>query len=144
LSEEGVKIEGKAAEYFAQGKYAKALAKIIELIYPPGMKRALTKFMIRLFGRWFIGKVEYPNDFVVEVQADRAMNFQDRLTEIIAPTLILSGESDIGYTAEDVRATAEGIPNAKLILYEGYGHNLAMANSMQVQKDILEFLRNKY
>ncbi len=142
LSEKGVEIERSAAECFAQGKYAKALAVIIELIHPPGLKRAFTKFFIRLLGKWFIGKVEYPNDFVVEVRADREMNFKDRLAEISAPTLLLSGESDIGYTAEDVRATAEGIPDAELILYEGYGHNLAMANSKQVTHDILKFLKS--
>lgn len=69
------------------------------------------------------------------------MNFKDRLEEIKAPTLVMSGELDIGYSADDVRTTAEGIPNAELILYKGYGHNLTLSNTKQVQKDILEFLK---
>lgn len=87
-----------------------------------------------------MGEIKYPNDFLTEIRADREMNFKDRLKEIKAPTLVLSGESDISYAAEDVRTTAEGIPNAKLILYEGYGHNLVMANRKQVYEDIIEFL----
>lgn len=45
------------------------------------------------------------------------------------------------YTADDVRPTAEGIPKAELILYEGYEHNLMFRNKKQVYNDILEFLQ---
>jgi pimeloyl-ACP methyl ester carboxylesterase len=86
-----------------------------------------------------MGEVKYPNDFLIEVQADREMNFKDRLNEIKPPTLIMSGELDICYTADDVHTTAEGIPNAKLILYKGYGHNLSMSKDT-IQKDALDFL----
>jgi pimeloyl-ACP methyl ester carboxylesterase len=89
-----------------------------------------------------MGKIKYPNDFLNEIRADREMNFKDRLEEIKAPTLVISGELDIGYTADNVRTTAEGIPNADLILYKDYGHNLIMTNRKQVEEDILEFLKN--
>ncbi len=140
LSEKGVEIERKVAAYFKQRKYGKSFAALIELIHPPGFKRGLIKFLVRLIGPRIIGKVEYPNDFLLEVQADREMNFKDRLAEIKAPTLVLSGELDIAYTAEDVRLTAEGIPDATLKLYKGYRHNLLMANRDEVQEDILKFL----
>ena len=113
----------------------------MEFIYPSGLKRIFIKFLMRLIGKRMLGKIKYPNDFLIEVQADREMNFKDRLSEIKAPTLILSGELDVGYTADDVRTTAEGIPNSEVILYEGYGHNLTMSNREQVLKDALEFLK---
>jgi len=72
----------------------------------------------------------------------RVKNFKERLKDIQAPTLLLSGESDIEYPAELVQETAKGIPNAELILYEGYGHNLGLANREQLQEDILEFLKD--
>ncbi len=65
------------------------------------------------------GKIEYPNDFLAEIRGDHEMNFKDSLKDIKVPTLVLSGELDIGYTEEDVRTTTEGIPNAELILYKG-------------------------
>ena len=68
------------------------------------------------------------------------MNFKDRLKDIKGPTLVMSGELDVGYTADDVRTTAERIPNAELILFKGYGHNLTFSNNKQIQKDILKFL----
>jgi pimeloyl-ACP methyl ester carboxylesterase len=142
LSDRGVEIERKAAEYFQRKKYGKSMAAMMEMVYPSGIKSTFIKFFIKIFGKIIFRKVKYPNDFLVEVRADREMNFKDRLSEIKVPTLILSGESDIGYSAEDVRDTAKGIPNSKLIIYKGYGHNLTMSNRKQVLKDTLEFLQS--
>lgn len=141
LSEKGVEIERKAGEYFMQKKYGKAFAAILDLIFRSKFTRSIAKFFTQLFAKRIIGKIEYPNDFLNEIRGDREMNFKDRLDEIKAPTLILSGELDIGYSAEDVRITAEGIPNSELILYKDYGHNLIMANRKQVERDVLEFLK---
>jgi len=140
LSEKGIEVEGKSAEYFQQGKYGKSLSTIIDLMFKSRILKALMKPFLRLLGKKFMGDIEYPNDFLNEVRGDREMNFADRLKHIKAPTLILSGEKDIAYTAEDVKKTAEGIPNAKLIMYEKFGHNLVMRNRKQVVEDILEFL----
>ena len=141
LSEKGVEIERNAAEYFQKEKYGKTMVAMMELLFPSGFKGVFIKFFARLIGKMMLGKAKYPNDFLVEVRADREMNFKDRLSEIKAPTLILSGELDIGYTADDVRMTAEGISNSELIMYKGYGHNLIMSNKEQVLKDALEFLK---
>ncbi|TXT67686.1 MAG: putative hydrolase [Promethearchaeota archaeon] len=143
LSKEGVEIERRAAEFFKQEKYGKSLATITELIFRKKFWRKITSFFIRLFFRRMLGEIKYPNDFLVEIQADREMNFLNRLHEIKAPTLILSGEDDIGYTAEDVRITADCIPNSELILYEGYGHNLFNANRKKVLKEIWKFLQKE-
>ncbi len=141
MSEEGAEIERKAAGYFKQQKYGKSLASLLDLIWNSKIAKSIAKFLTRLFGKRFIGKIKYPNDFLTEIRGDMDMNFRDRLKDIKAPTLVMSGELDICYTAEDVRMTAEGIPNAKLILHEGYGHDLAFKWKI-LQKDILEFLRN--
>lgn len=140
LSEMGIKIEGTSADYFKQKKYGRALAAIMDLIYSSGLKRSILKVFIRIIGKWIIGRIKYPNDFLAEVRGDREMNFWDRLSEIKAPTLVVSGENDIGYIAKDVRNTAERIPNSKLILYPDYGHNLMMANGKEVYKEIRKFL----
>ena len=144
LSEKGVEIERKAADYFQKEKYGKSMAAVMEMVFPSGFKGVVIKFFMRLIGNMMLGKLKYPNDFLVEVQADREMNFKDRLSEIKAPTLIMSGELDVAYTANDVRTTAEGIPNSKLILYKGYGHNLTMSNRGQVLKEALEFLKKNW
>jgi len=141
LSKIGMELERKSAEYFKQGKYGKSLAVMMDFTLMPGLKRSLIKFFIQLIGKKMLGNIKYPNDFLIEVRADREMNFKDRLGDIKAPVLIMSGESDIAYTEEDIRSTAEGIPGSELILYKGYGHNLSFSNTEQLQKDMLDFLR---
>lgn len=141
ISEKGEEIERKAAEYFQQKKYGKSMAATLEMVYSPGIKRAILQIFIRLFGKLFFRNIKYPNDFLIEVQADREMNFKDRLSEISAPTLIMSGVNDVAYNVDDVRMTANGIPNATLILFDDYGHNLAVSNREEVLKKALKFLR---
>ena len=141
ISEKGEEIERKAAVYFQQKKYGKSMAATMEMVYPSGIKRALLQSFIRLMGKLFFRNLKYPNDFLIEVQADREMNFKERLSEISAPTLIMSGVDDVAYNVDDVRTTAEGIPNADLKLFDGYGHNLAVSNRKEVLEEALRFLK---
>jgi pimeloyl-ACP methyl ester carboxylesterase len=141
VSEKGAQIERRSAEYFKQGKYSKSLSAILDLLFTSNFTRSIAKFFTRLLGRFFIGKIDYPNDFLTEVQGDCEMNFKDRLNEIKAPTLIISGALDIDYPPDLVHTTAEGIPNAKLILYENQGHGLAGKWKM-FQAEVLEFLKS--
>ncbi|MHA1729416.1 MAG: alpha/beta fold hydrolase [Promethearchaeota archaeon] len=140
LSERGVEIERKAGDYFEKGKYGKSYASLLDMVFSSRIIRGMAKLSIILFGRWITGEIKYPNDFLTEIREDREMNFKDRLKDIKVSTLVLSGELDIGYSADDVRMTAEGIPDAKLILYENYGHNLIF-HWNEFQNDIIEFLK---
>ena len=141
LSQKGKDLEKLSAEYFKNKKYGKALALMVDFIMLPGPKKNISVFLTQLFGRMVLGKINYPNDFLAEVKADREMDFKDRLNDIKAPTLILCGDSDIAYTAGDVRETAAGIPGSRLILYPGYGHGLIFKNIKQVYDDMLAFLK---
>jgi len=66
---------------------------------------------------------------------------KQRLAEIRVPTLVIGGDQDFFFPVELYRETAAGIPNAKLVLYEGVGHN-AVA-SKRFAEDILEFLTER-
>ena len=79
-----------------------------------------------------------PTDLVVTVAAEDQFNFKDQLTQIAAPTLVVAGDQDPFYSEDLFRETAEGIPNARLILYEGMGHP---ASGKQFQRDVLDFLK---
>jgi len=139
VSEKGAEIEKRAADFFKQEKYGKALAAILDLIITSKIKGAFLKLFTRLLGKRFMGDIKYPNDFLNEIRGDVEMNFKERLKDIKTPTLLLSGELDIEYPPELVCETAEGIPNAKLIIYDGYGHNLASKWKV-IKRDILNFL----
>lgn len=78
-----------------------------------------------------------PSDLVVTVEAEDEHDFRDRLAEIKAPTLVIAGARDPFYTEASLRETAEGIPNARLILYAGKGHAPA---GKQFGQDVITFL----
>ncbi len=139
-SEAGLEIEERAAEYFKQKKYYKTIETIFELIMTSKIIRFISKIIIRLFMKDFFGEVKYPNDFLNELRADKEMNSKEIIRDISAPTLIICGELDKCYAIEDVKYTAQGIPNAKLILYKGIGHNLVRKKRKQLKKDIFTFL----
>ncbi len=79
-----------------------------------------------------------PSDLVVTIEAEDKHNFKDRLVQIAAPTLVIAGDKDPFNSEALIRETAEGIPNARLILYKGMGHP---AHGKQFRRDVLQFLR---
>ena len=138
LSEEGKEWTRHLGDLARRGKWREAAVFIVTSVYPKGLKKHLFKSIMWLFGKSMIG-VSDPSDGLVEVEAEVNHDFtSEQLAEIKVPTLVIGGEEDKFYLN---RETAEGIPNAKLILYEGFGHNAFDDNKLQFQKDILAFLK---
>ena len=79
-----------------------------------------------------------PSDLIVTVEAEDKHDFRNRLAEIRAPTLVIAGEKDPFYSEALFRETAEGIPNARLILYKDMGHP---ASGKAFNRDVLAFLK---
>ena len=79
-----------------------------------------------------------PSDLLVTIEAEDQFNFKDHLDQISAPTLVAAGTQDPFYTPTLFRETAEVIPDARLILYDGMGHP---ASGKQFDQDVLAFLR---
>jgi pimeloyl-ACP methyl ester carboxylesterase len=65
--------------------------------------------------------------------------FGGRLGEISAPSLVIGWGRDHFYPAELIRETADGIPNARLILYEDCARGGTFADR-RFGKDVLAFL----
>jgi hypothetical protein len=53
---------------------------------------------------------------------------------------VVAGTEDFFYTPDLVGETAAGIPDARLILYEGMGHP---ASGKEFSRDVLAFLREE-
>jgi len=88
-----------------------------------------------LAGRFVVPEI--PADLVVTIEAEDKFNFKERLGQIAAPTLVVAGDRDPFYTVALFRETAEGIPNVRLILYEGLGHPV---HGQQFDRDVRMFL----
>ena len=137
LSEEGRKLQMHSGDMACQGKWRKAYTTMLDGLYPQGgIKKRFFKLLMWLTATF--SKPKDPSDFLVTVEAEDKHNVKDLLGEIKVPTLVIGGEDDYFYP---IRETAAGIPNAELILYEGFGHNAWLDNRRQFQEDILAFLK---
>jgi len=137
LNEEAKKLQRHVGDLARQRKWRRAYASLITGVYRRGIKKHLFRLLMWLFGAY--GAPDDPSDGLVEIEAEDRHDFKDRLSEIHVPTLVIGGEEDFFYP---IRETAAGIPNAKLILYKGLGHNAIFDHSRQFSEDILAFLRS--
>ena len=137
LTEEGKKLQKHVGELARQRKWRGAYASQITGVYRKGIKKHLFRVLMWLFGTY--GAPDDPSDGLAEIEAEDKHDFKGRLAEIQVPTLVIGGEEDFFYP---IRDTAAGIPNAKLILYEGLGHNAIFYHRRQFSEDVLAFLRS--
>lgn len=142
LSDEAKSVQMRVGHLARQHQWRAAYATMMGLSLPrSGVMRYLAKpliWLVSLFGGMFFGAPEDPSDLVITIEAEDKHDFKDRLTQITAPTLVVAGDKDPFYTETLFRETAEGIPNARLILYEGMGHP---ASGKQFSRDVLTFLK---
>ena len=141
LNDAAKSMQMRVGHLARQRRWRAAYAAMAGFVLPrDGVKRYIAKpvaWLGSLLGAMF-GAPKDPSDLVVTIEAEDKHNFKDRLAQITAPTLVVAGDQDPFYTATLFRETAEGIPNARLILYEGMGHP---ASGKQFSQDVLAFLK---
>ena len=138
----GKELDRLAAELEAQGKRAEAYATAMSSEYR-GVKKHFFKSLVflvfSLLGPLVTGVPANPSDLLVEAEAEGKHDSKDRLAEIKVPTLVIGGDKDFFFPVTLYHETADGIPNAKLILYEGVGH--AAMLDKRFNEDVLAFLK---
>jgi len=87
----------------------------------------------------------YPEtpDFARELQMGAVLsshNTYDKLSQITCPTLVQTGTEDVLIPPENSRILAKLIPNARLIEYPGYGHDMLGPCEEKAAQDILDFV----
>ena len=134
LTENGRKLQLLIAELTRQGKWRSAAALMSTSIYS-GFTGLMLKSLFWTMGKIMFGSPASPSDGIIEIEAEDEHDFKERLAEIRVPTLVIGGDKDFFYP---VRETAEGIPGAKLVLYQGVGHTAMMKR--RFGEDVLTFL----
>jgi pimeloyl-ACP methyl ester carboxylesterase len=135
LGETGRAVQRDVARLAGEGRWREASASLLELVFPGSGLASVT--------RWISSRMmaltppRDPSDLTVVIRAEDAHRFQARLAEIAAPTLVIDGARDLFYSETLLRETAEGIPDARLILYPDKGH---AAVGKVFQRDVLTFL----
>ncbi|MGW7028911.1 alpha/beta fold hydrolase [Streptomyces xanthophaeus] len=80
-------------------------------------------------------------DAATMLAAEDGFDLRGRLHEIQAPTLLIQGEEDIVYPLDLARQTVNGIPDARLVVYQDRSHGGTFTDK-RFAADALAFLRN--
>jgi non-heme chloroperoxidase len=67
-------------------------------------------------------------------------DFSAELRRITAPTLVIWGDEDALLPREDQEALARGIPDARLLVYQGAGHAFYWEDPARVGADLALFV----
>jgi pimeloyl-ACP methyl ester carboxylesterase len=142
LSDEAKNIQMNVAHQAEQGRWIGAYSAMFS---PVLRQRKVPEYLVKPI-TWFsslmaglmLGVPKDLSDLVITIEAEDKHDFKSRLAQIKVPTLVVAGDKDPFYTEKLFRETAEGIPNARLILYPGMGHP---AYGKQFHEDVLAFLK---
>lgn len=136
LDPTGKDAQLRARDLAREGKWRQVGAVMLEFVIRPAWYRAALIWLASPL--MALGTPEDPSDFIVTIDAEDKFDFKSRLPEIKAPTLVIAGAEDPGYTELLFRETAAGIPDSTLVLYPAMGHP---ARGRQFESDVLAFLQ---
>lgn len=135
LGERGRRTQRVMARELRAGHPRRAAAVEFEAIGAGPVSGAAMTALGWLFGRRFYGSAG--TDVLAVIDAEDALDVGDRLGEITAPTLVVGGARDRFYSPALFRATAERIPDARLLLDPRRGHAVLRG---KVHDEIVAFL----
>lgn len=75
-----------------------------------------------------------------QVAAINEHDVRDRLGEVTAPTLVIHGDVDPSLGVKGGELIADGIPGARMLVYEGVGHHPMREEPERFVRDVREFL----
>ena len=120
-----------------QGDHGAFMESNLRRIYSDDYYRK-NKWMIPAIGR--MTKPESYDRFFVQADACLTHDAYDRLHRISAPTLVVGGGKDLALGVESSKEIAERIPNARLYIYEQWGHGL-YEEAKDFNRLVLDFLK---
>ncbi|MFI9506832.1 alpha/beta fold hydrolase [Nocardia sp. NPDC052566] len=91
---------------------------------------------------WLIDPLARPKDpatTLAFIRAEDGFDLTGRLADVTAPTLVIGGDQDAAYPVTNLRHTADGVPNGRLIVYPKTGHAGATKHP-RLAPDVTEFL----
>jgi len=114
--------------------------KTLDLVFPPRFVAENPEKVQEFVSRIAIAPMP-PGPFQRQIGAVAAFDSFERLPEITAQTLVLTGDLDVLIPPENSQIIARHIPNAELITIPGAGHLFIDQYPEQVLEILLNFLR---
>jgi len=135
LGDAGKRVQLEVGALAAEHLWREAWAALLRFTIPTG---ALSRPVVWLASHLMaMGAPDDPSDLVITIEAEDRHAFRERLGEIVAPTLVVGGARDPFYSEKLFRETAEGIPDARLVVYPRMGHP---AGGQRYRREVLAFL----
>lgn len=81
--------------------------------------------------------------FQAQSAAGVVFNRSGTVSEIRVPTLIVHGSDDVLVPVANARYLADRIPQSRLLVYDGLGHQFFVESAERFNRDIIEFLQQR-
>lgn len=134
LGDEGRQKLRRLGDEVASGRSgAKVLASVLA---PPPRSWLMAPL---LWAAHQLSRGPIPTDILATIDAEVGFDVTSQLNQIRSPTLLIAGGRDRAFPLSLVQATADGIPNSRLIVYPRAGHMGAMMNR-HFGRDVANFL----
>jgi len=104
-----------------RGDHTAFMDSNVRRIYSEGYYRN-NKWLVPIMGK--LTKPKSYDRFFVQADACLFHDAHEKLCQIKAPTLVIGGEQDNALGGDPSRKIAASIPNAKLLMYQQWGHGL--------------------
>lgn len=132
--------ERRSARFAARGQYRRSLAAMAPVFVASPLAQRLVGGVYWLTAPLAgMGHDWDPSDMIATYEAEVDFDIGGRLGEISVPTLVICGGRDRAFTPELFRQTAERIPEARPIVYEGRGHGGSLTDR-RFARDVVSFL----
>lgn len=116
-----------------------AVRRVWPVIFSPGFVERRGDFLDRMTERALAHRTP-PYVMAQQMNAIQSFNTYERLGQITAPTLVVTGDGDILVPPANSNILAEKIPGARLEIVKGVGHGLFWEAPEDVVSIIREFL----
>ena len=120
LSDEGRRVQREVADAVRAGRPRRAGA-----VGVAAMAATRAGSIVLGAGGWLLGRRTFGHagaDVLAVLGAEDEFDVAQRLDEVAARTLVVGAERDRYYSPQLFRQTADGIPDARLVLYPRIGH----------------------
>jgi pimeloyl-ACP methyl ester carboxylesterase len=141
LNENGKKVAAIWRDLALAGDWPALYQRMGIDVAEGGTPEWVTRLMMRLFGKLLLGTPQSGSDFAIVLDSDINLDVIDKLPRINKPTLVIGGEKDPFYGADNIRETARLIPNAELCLLKNGGHAVVKTQTRVFEEAILNFLQ---
>lgn len=121
LGEEGRSLQAELARAVRAGDFAGGMAELATTLMLPSALRRPARPLAR--AAWGLMAPKDPTDMLVTMDAEDVFDVTDQLHRITAPTLVIGGGKDIGYSRELFEQTAAGVKDGRAHIYPDWGHN---------------------